>query len=66
MGVHHLLGKSIFKTIERFATISGIGGISQSVAGEVVSRCADPNLTEEDFQKLVAEVAEQGYELTYV
>lgn len=30
-------------------SVFGVGGISQSVAGHVVARCADPNLTEEEY-----------------
>lgn len=56
----------MFKTITRLGAVAGIGGISQSVAGHVVARCADPNLNEKEFEKLVEEVSKEGYELKYV
>ncbi len=54
----------LFKGMQRVASIWGIGGISQGVAGDVVRRIADPNLTESEFRKLQEEVAGSGYELT--
>lgn len=56
----------VLKGMANVVAIFGIGGISQSVTGHVVSRCADPNLTEEEFLQLAEEVAKEGYVLEYV
>lgn len=61
-----MVSEALLLTMSRVVSVFGIGGISQSVAGQVVTKCADPNLTEEEFRQLAAEVATQGYELEYV
>lgn len=58
--------KSMLRAVSHVCAIAGVGGISQSVAGHVVAKCADPNLTEEQFRQLIEEVSKEGYELKYV
>lgn len=59
-----MMNDRLFKGMQKVASIWGIGGISQGVAGDVVRRIADPDLTEGEFHALQAEVATRGYELT--
>jgi hypothetical protein len=59
-----MMNDRLFKGMQKVASIWGIGGISQGVAGDVVRRIADPNLTEKEFRTLQEEVASRGYELT--
>lgn len=61
-----MLEKTFLKGVSNFVSVFGVGGISQSVAGNVVARCADPNLTDEQFEALAKEVEKEGYELTLV
>jgi len=56
----------VFAGMQKVASVFGIGGISQGVAGDVVRRLADPELSDTEFQSLQAEVASRGYELTPV
>lgn len=56
----------VFAGMQKVASIFGIGGISQGVAGDVVRRLADPDLSDVEFQALQADVASRGYELTLV
>ena len=58
--------KALMSHITKIAMLPGIGGISQAVAGELVARCADPTLTNDEFDALVAKAAAQGYELARV
>lgn len=60
------MSKLLFKSMSLLASVAGIGGISQSVAGHVVAKCADPTLTDSEFNELVEEVAKEGYELKYI
>ncbi len=59
-----LMNDQVFKSMQKVMSIFGIGGISQGVAGDVVRRIADPNLSEEEFRTLQADVASRGYELS--
>lgn len=54
---------TLLKTVARLFSVPGIGGISQAVAGEIVSKCGDPTLSDEEFAGLIQLAAEQGYEL---
>lgn len=56
----------VFAGMQKVASVFGIGGISQGVAGDVVRSLADPDLSDADFQALQASVALRGYELTPV
>ena len=56
----------LFKAFAKGTSVFGIGGISQSVAGDVVARCAEPNLSDEEFEALAQRVAEQGYKLEMI
>ncbi len=56
----------VFAGMQKVASIFGIGGISQGVAGDVVRRLADPDLSDAEFQDLQLDVARRGYELTSV
>lgn len=58
-----MMAEHVFKGMQKVASVWGIGGISQGVAGEVVARIADPNLSDEDFRALQEDVATRGYEL---
>ena len=53
----------LLRTVARAFALPGIGGISQAVAGEIVSKCGDPTLSDADFASLIQQAAEQGYEL---
>jgi len=61
-----MMTERVFAGMQKVASIFGIGGISQGVAGDVVRGLADPNLSDEEFQALQADVALRGYELTQV
>ncbi len=61
--VIRMVSEHIFKGMQKVASVWGIGGISQGVASDVVATIADPNLSEEDFRALQADVASKGYEL---
>jgi hypothetical protein len=56
----------VFAGMQKVASIWGIGGISQGVAGDVVRSLADPNLSDAEFCALQDDVALRGYELTPV
>jgi hypothetical protein len=56
----------VFTGMQKVASVFGIGGISQGVAGDVVRRLADPDLSDAEFQALQVDVARRGYELTPV
>jgi hypothetical protein len=58
--------KAILSRVSMLGVMPGIAGISQAVAGQLVSRCADPTLTEAEFGKLVEDAAHEGYELTTI
>jgi hypothetical protein len=58
------LTKLLFSRVAKIAMLPGIGGISQSVAGQLVARCADPSLTNAEFEALITEAKEKGYELS--
>jgi hypothetical protein len=62
----HMMTDRVFAGMQKVASIFGIGGISQGVAGDVVRRLADPDLSDAEFQALQTEVAGRGYELTAV
>ena len=49
--------------LSRFVSLAGIGGISQTVANELVAQLADPDLSERDFQRLVKKAESMGYVL---
>ncbi|MEO5590654.1 MAG: hypothetical protein ABIS03_13785 [Gemmatimonadaceae bacterium] len=61
-----MMTERVFAGMQKVASIFGIGGISQGVAGDVVRRLADPDLSDAEFQALQDEVAGRGYELTAV
>jgi hypothetical protein len=54
----------MFRFLARFVSMSGIGGIAQSVATNLLARLADPDLSDEEFKKLQDEAAEQGFILS--
>jgi hypothetical protein len=56
----------VFAGMQKVASIFGIGGISQGVAGDVVRSLADPNLGDDEFRALQTDVARRGYELSPV
>jgi hypothetical protein len=53
----------IMKTVARTFSVPGIGGISQAVAGDIVAKCADPSLSDQEFARLMDQAESQGYEL---
>jgi hypothetical protein len=53
----------LFRSISRFVAMSGIGGIAQTVSSSLLAELAKPGLTDEQFTKLQAEAAAQGYVL---
>jgi hypothetical protein len=61
-----MMTDKVFAGMQKVVSFFGIGGISQGVAGDVVRRLADPDLSDAEFQALQAEVANRGYELTPV
>jgi hypothetical protein len=54
----------MFRFISRFVSMSGIGGISQSVSSQLLARLAEPDLSDEEFSQLQADAEEKGYELS--
>jgi hypothetical protein len=55
-----------FTGMSKVVSMFGIGGISQSVASDVVARCADPTLSDAEFEALKRDVAKRGYSLELV
>jgi hypothetical protein len=53
----------MFKTLSRFVSMAGIGGIAQTVFTDLLARLADPNLSDEEFRALQDDAARAGFEL---
>lgn len=53
----------LFNCISRFVAMSGIGGIAQSVASDLLTRLARPDLTDDDLRQLQQEAESRGYVL---